>query len=380
MARAVITHAWCVSFEPVPATTVAPSGFSWTASSISRRCSSSARVGASPVVPQTTTPSEPCAQRWRSNSTNASSSTRRSSSNGVTIAVRMAPRSAMRGTVSARSARYRRALVPELTVEVTAVRYALEEGDFAVLAGVSDDGEEVVLTGALAPRPRGRVRRRLGRLAPPSAPRAAVRGRARPGAASRRRGRGARLPELDQARRASAAPRGSSTATAPRASSTPSTATRTARCARSRGSASGRSARRCARGRSRARCGRCGCSSRATASRPPPRRASTARSAPARSRCCRPTRTRRPRSRGSASPRPTRWPARSARRPTRRRGSTPGCSTRSTRPRATATATSRARSSSPARGGCSGPTPRTASTSSPPPGSSSRRTAASRTR
>src|SRR6476620_2817513 len=40
--------------------------------------------------------------------------------------------------------------VPELTVEVTAVRYALEEGDFAVLAGVSDEGEEVVLTGALA--------------------------------------------------------------------------------------------------------------------------------------------------------------------------------------------------------------------------------------
>jgi len=40
--------------------------------------------------------------------------------------------------------------VQELTVEVTAVRYALEEGDFAVLAGVSDAGEEVVLTGALA--------------------------------------------------------------------------------------------------------------------------------------------------------------------------------------------------------------------------------------
>jgi exodeoxyribonuclease V alpha subunit len=39
--------------------------------------------------------------------------------------------------------------VQELTVEVTAVRYALEEGDFAVLAGVSDEGEEVVLTGAL---------------------------------------------------------------------------------------------------------------------------------------------------------------------------------------------------------------------------------------
>ena len=38
----------------------------------------------------------------------------------------------------------------ELTVEVTAVRYAPDEGDFAVLAGVSDAGEEVVLTGALA--------------------------------------------------------------------------------------------------------------------------------------------------------------------------------------------------------------------------------------
>ena len=57
-----------------------------------------------------------------------------------------------------------------------------------------------------------------------------------------------------------------------------------------------------------------------------------------------------------------------------------GCSTRSTRPRATATATSRARRSSPAPGGCSGPTPRIASTSWPPRGSSSRRTGASRTR
>jgi exodeoxyribonuclease V alpha subunit len=40
--------------------------------------------------------------------------------------------------------------VHELTVEVTAVRYAPQEGDFAVLAGVSDEGEEIVLTGALA--------------------------------------------------------------------------------------------------------------------------------------------------------------------------------------------------------------------------------------
>jgi exodeoxyribonuclease V alpha subunit len=41
-------------------------------------------------------------------------------------------------------------LVQELTVEVTAVRYALEEGDFAVLDGISDEGDEVVLTGPLA--------------------------------------------------------------------------------------------------------------------------------------------------------------------------------------------------------------------------------------
>jgi exodeoxyribonuclease V alpha subunit len=40
--------------------------------------------------------------------------------------------------------------VLELTVEVTAVRFALDDGDFAVLAGVCDDGLEVVLTGALA--------------------------------------------------------------------------------------------------------------------------------------------------------------------------------------------------------------------------------------
>ena len=37
-----------------------------------------------------------------------------------------------------------------LTIEVTAVRFRLDGGDFAVLAGVSDDGQEVVLTGPLA--------------------------------------------------------------------------------------------------------------------------------------------------------------------------------------------------------------------------------------
>ena len=38
----------------------------------------------------------------------------------------------------------------ELSVEVMAVRWRLPDGDFAVLAGVTDDGEEVVVTGPLA--------------------------------------------------------------------------------------------------------------------------------------------------------------------------------------------------------------------------------------
>src|SRR4051812_45566937 len=68
-----------------------PSGRFWTATSTTRRCSSSVNVDASPVVPQTTKPSEPCSARWCRRSTKAPSSTFRSSSNGVTIAVRMAP-------------------------------------------------------------------------------------------------------------------------------------------------------------------------------------------------------------------------------------------------------------------------------------------------
>src|SRR4051794_24882999 len=83
--------AWRVSLEPTPAVMLTPAGRSWTASCTTRRCSSSLSVDASPVVPQTTKPSEPCAARWCSRSTNACSSTFRSSSNGVTIAVRMAP-------------------------------------------------------------------------------------------------------------------------------------------------------------------------------------------------------------------------------------------------------------------------------------------------
>ena len=177
-----------------------------------------------------------------------------------------------------------------------------------------------------------------------------------------------------------AAPRGSSTATAPRECSRrrPRPAPRAARGPRDRRAED--RPRRCARGRSRARCARCGCSSRATASRPPPRRASTARSARAhRDAADRPVRDR-PRSRdrlrhgGRAGPRP-RHAARRAvadrRRPAPR--APPGRGRRPLPP-------PRATRSSRARGGCSAPTPRTASTTSPPPGSSSTRTAASPTR
>ena len=71
--------------------TVVPSGRSPAASSTSRRCSSSESVGASPVVPQMTKPSDPWRARWPMSSTNASSSTSRCSSNGVTMAVMTDP-------------------------------------------------------------------------------------------------------------------------------------------------------------------------------------------------------------------------------------------------------------------------------------------------
>ena len=83
------------SFEPVPATIVQRSPISCTASSIMRRCSSSASVEASPVEPQTTSPSEPCSTRWFISRTVASSSTRSCASNGVTMAVRIVPRPAI---------------------------------------------------------------------------------------------------------------------------------------------------------------------------------------------------------------------------------------------------------------------------------------------
>ena len=105
--------------------TVVPSGRSPAASSTSRRCSSSDRVGASPVVPQTTKPSEPWRARCAMSSTNASSSTSSRSSNGVTMAVMTDP---MPGTG---------AIIPHV-VEVEArddVRVVVDDGPWPVDRG-----------------------------------------------------------------------------------------------------------------------------------------------------------------------------------------------------------------------------------------------------
>ena len=71
---------------------MAPAGRCSTASSTRRRCSSVDSVDASPVVPHTTSPSVPLAYRWPIRSTKAFSSTEPSRANGVTMAVRTAPR------------------------------------------------------------------------------------------------------------------------------------------------------------------------------------------------------------------------------------------------------------------------------------------------
>ena len=102
--------------------TVVPSGRSPAASSTSRRCSSSESVGASPVVPQTTKPSDPWRARCAMSSTNASSSTSSRSSNGVTMAVMTDP---MPGTG---------AIIPHV-VEVEArddVRVVVDDGPWPV--------------------------------------------------------------------------------------------------------------------------------------------------------------------------------------------------------------------------------------------------------
>ena len=75
----------------MPATIVpVPPTASLAARSRSRR-SASERVGLSPVVPETTMPSEPCSTRCRASAWNASKSIDPSSWNGVTIAVRTLP-------------------------------------------------------------------------------------------------------------------------------------------------------------------------------------------------------------------------------------------------------------------------------------------------
>src|SRR4029077_6724648 len=63
------------------------------------RCSSSLIVEASPVVPATTNPSEPLSAKWRISATNASSLTFASAPKGVTIAVRIVPRSFIRCSI-----------------------------------------------------------------------------------------------------------------------------------------------------------------------------------------------------------------------------------------------------------------------------------------
>ena len=93
-----------MSLEPAPAT-IAPSPPTSPAISSTRRtCSSSVSVAASPVVPATTRPWEPFASRWRAIATDASSLTRPSAWNGVTIAVSRPSYGSMRDSFARRPA------------------------------------------------------------------------------------------------------------------------------------------------------------------------------------------------------------------------------------------------------------------------------------
>ena len=119
------------------------------------------------------------------------------------------------------------------------MRWRAPDGAFAVLAGVSEEGEDVVARRRARPRPRGRVGRRAGRLAAPSAPRLALRGRARPRRGARQRA--ALLAYLGRSSTSGrAGRRGCSSATAPSTSWPRSTATPSARCARCRASGAAR--------------------------------------------------------------------------------------------------------------------------------------------
>ena len=152
-----------------------------------------------------------------------------------------------------------------LRAEVIAVRWTAPEGGFAVISALTDDGDEVTITGARRPSARGRELEADGTLAPSRAPRLALRGRAgaraRPG---ERRG-AAEPARLGQARRPQ---RRGIPARAPRRArcSRPSTPIRGPRCAPSRGSGPRGSAPRRAPGSACAVAARCACSWPSTAS------------------------------------------------------------------------------------------------------------------
>ena len=80
-----------MSYVPVPAITVARPPTSSTATRKRSSFSASLSVGDSPVVPQTTSPSEPFSTRYVASSRNRSKSTAPSARNGVTIAVMTEP-------------------------------------------------------------------------------------------------------------------------------------------------------------------------------------------------------------------------------------------------------------------------------------------------
>src|SRR5690348_14384998 len=80
-----------VSYVPVPAITVARSPTASTAARKSSSFSSSLSVGDSPVVPQTTSPSDPLSTRNVASSRKRSRSTTPSARNGVTTAVMTEP-------------------------------------------------------------------------------------------------------------------------------------------------------------------------------------------------------------------------------------------------------------------------------------------------
>ena len=67
--------------------------------------SSSVSVGPSPVVPASTSPSEPCSTRWRARAREASRSSEPSAANGVAIAVQMRPAGGSARLVAAQDSR-----------------------------------------------------------------------------------------------------------------------------------------------------------------------------------------------------------------------------------------------------------------------------------